>query len=112
MSNEPKSNPEAKPSVKPSNGCLPMKEALELVWNNVGCLMPNHIIRWNVEEFGFSFVGKYGLYYTPGRRMAPKNKNRKGGGSFLVKGYGLASRFGWAHEEGFRRGLWFHAEER
>lgn len=55
-----------------------VRKALEAIWKDVDCLLPNHLVRWNVEEFGYTRVRSYGLFYTMGRRVRLKDATKLG----------------------------------
>lgn len=66
-----------------------MKERLDAIWNNHGCLLPNHFIRLGGDS-GYQIEG---LYYKKGKRAYSKRPKYVGKARWLCRNYGVVSRF-------------------
>lgn len=77
-----------------------LKWRMEQVWQQRGCVSPNHLARWTTYEKGYRVYDKEHtiilLWFTRGKLMRPRSKKVKGKGfSFLAKGYGAW----WSYEK-------------
>ena len=73
---------------------MTLKERMEAVWRDDKIACPNNLTRWSEKQIGYSSFMKFGLWFTKGKLLRPKNKKIKGKGyTWLSKNYGLMARF-------------------
>ena len=70
---------------------MTLKERLDAVWNNYGCLLPNNFITWSENYGGYTTVIKHGLFYKKGKKFYSKRHRLSGKARWLFKNYGAYS---------------------